>query len=1795
MKTVMTYYTLVYKFVLTAFAAAFSVFLTAQTLDATFSVPADNLINENFCTQVTLANIGNTGYQPYLRLFLPPQVSAATVEVDLLSQPVSDIVLVGVFSGGTLDDPNLPDTDPNNLVSGTTGYSYLNINLPIGSLIDGGVELVITICSDLSGTGVVADQAVVINTQAIYRYGDTPIGTNGSIAGDVLSGSILPKLYYFSYSADITKIATGECEYLTYDLIVDIADLKVVNGMVINAPVPSTLKYWDIISVTPGCIVTQEPALGSSGTIAVQCNNVVGADVPQDVKVSFLATVGDVLNDAVCGNILVTSSASVTSNQQPAPLTALTGVSGFHATFKPISPSSDVIPGNTVSIGFDYGVSLFVDGLSELSFSTQLPNGLQYLNAAYLNGGNIPAVVTNNPDGTTDLTFDLRAANGSDFEPCDVGTFVFEALILENYAGGGIVAAGDQLITDGAVTYDILNGTSGCTEPFSMAYGLDPLVVLKEIVTAPGNGANYVPGELITYRLTAEIPTGDASNVVFEDLFPIPVHDVTDLDLTFGTDIVIAPNDNAGLIPQNISIDVAKNKLIVDWGDVSSTSNGNPLVIAIDITIPISSAPFADGLTHTNFGRFLYDNSAAQTATSLALTSIEIGAPMLTFAKGVLTTDQPNATYSPVMIPVNANASHIDAWDWVTWRLTLSNIGDAPAYDVIVNDFPPTPQLGNCSVLSVKNGMNVNVPYTGNLFGAGLVVSSIPKNNLANLSDQVYIEYKCRVQGNIEAQNQITNEAQATWAAAPGSALQFDPLFETSIVYFERPEIEVNVLDIQPGYGSGNGVHVGEVVTFEALIEIPEGKTLDGTFSCVLPEGLSLEEFISFERPQEISFSIGSTNQVLAGLNITNIGSGTENTNRMITLPLGVITNAASDNDEKEYIRLVYSATVLNTAVNQNGYQLGHTATLQYRNPVSTALTTRTDTHTLEILEPELDVDIAFFNDQILPGDQTYVTLTISHKPTSTGTAFDVDLTNDLPIGLQFVSGSMLTECEDLLAGTPVTTFGSISAMWDSIPLGVSCQLVYTIQAQESFPPCTFAENCTSLKFSSCWNTHLDTLSYGPLNPLGVERTGTTIGLNDYNANRCSEVEVVSPTISTPTIYGAGDVCAGQSLNLFINQYQGVGVNYLWTGPGIQDGFNNYNWNLAQANTGMTGTYQVMVQIGNCYSELSAPFDLNVKPNPTVAVTNVSLPCASGADDLLIEPIVNSGTGPFTFSWNSNNYFSQDSIAVIENALPEDQGVYTLQVTDVFGCTSPIVQTLVSITSQPAAPVISGTNGLCFGDDALISATAYQGNPEYHWSTPSGQFVTNQNFVEWTPNLGESGDVTVFVVIDGCASEASVPMQVTVSQSPADAIFSVNTADICEGETLTFSTPVAAGSYAWSGPNGYSGQSSTPPAIESITVLGEGTYTLVVANGACQSTPFTLDVNVLPLPQTPGLQSNSPICIGEALDLSTSAVATFYTWTLPNGTQVTSESSQYAIAETLASNAGNYLLQIFDGVCWSLPSLVENVQIDIIPAEQAYAGLSIVACADQPFDLQAQNTNTLNGFWSTDDESLQIVSPNQASSAVLGAEIGNTYLFTWSLYNEGCGTYSTDEVAVYAPFPPTAMNDQQDLVEGTPADINVTSNDETGGVSYSITLIDLPDHGTAQVSGSDIIEYSPEDGYAGPDEITYELCLAGCPDMCTTATLKLQIYPYLDVPNIITPNGDGVNDALEIEGIERFASNEITIYNRWGAEVYQTQNYQNDWFGTWNGKPLPDGTYFYVLENTETGETLQNGYITIHQ
>ena len=114
----------------------------------------------------------------------------------------------------------------------------------------------------------------------------------------------------------------------------------------------------------------------------------------------------------------------------------------------------------------------------------------------------------------------------------------------------------------------------------------------------------------------------------------------------------------------------------------------------------------------------------------------------------------------------------------------------------------------------------------------------------------------------------------------------------------------------------------------------------------------------------------------------------------------------------------------------------------------------------------------------------------------------------------------------------------------------------------------------------------------------------------------------------------------------------------------------------------------------------------------------------------------------------------------------------------------------------------------------------------------------------------------------------------------------------------------------------------------------------------------------------------------------------------------------------------------------------------------------------------------------------------------------------------------------------------------------------------------------------------------------YQVCNVNCPEICDTAIVNIQVkgLPITGdcwVPNVMTPNGDGLNDLLKIPCLTAFPDNEIRVYNRWGDRVYDSAPYNNNWGGTFKGELLPPGTYYYILRLSPEDTEGTQGFFTI--
>jgi len=73
------------------------------------------------------------------------------------------------------------------------------------------------------------------------------------------------------------------------------------------------------------------------------------------------------------------------------------------------------------------------------------------------------------------------------------------------------------------------------------------------------------------------------------------------------------------------------------------------------------------------------------------------------------------------------------------------------------------------------------------------------------------------------------------------------------------------------------------------------------------------------------------------------------------------------------------------------------------------------------------------------------------------------------------------------------------------------------------------------------------------------------------------------------------------------------------------------------------------------------------------------------------------------------------------------------------------------------------------------------------------------------------------------------------------------------------------------------------------------------------------------------------------------------------------------------------------------------------------------------------------------------------------------------------------------------------------------------------------------------------------------------------------VVPQIVVPDGFSPNGDGQNDYWNIGFVNDFPGVVVEVYNRWGELLFRSVGYKNPWDGTYQGKPVPVGTYYYII------------------
>jgi len=187
--------------------------------------------------------------------------------------------------------------------------------------------------------------------------------------------------------------------------------------------------------------------------------------------------------------------------------------------------------------------------------------------------------------------------------------------------------------------------------------------------------------------------------------------------------------------------------------------------------------------------------------------------------------------------------------------------------------------------------------------------------------------------------------------------------------------------------------------------------------------------------------------------------------------------------------------------------------------------------------------------------------------------------------------------------------------------------------------------------------------------------------------------------------------------------------------------------------------------------------------------------------------------------------------------------------------------------------------------------------------------------------------------------------------------------------------------------------------------------------------------------------------------------------------------------------------------------------------------------------------------------------------------------------NDNCSVSDEDYVKVYVYDYPLA-GFVRDPAGDVPFGSSVQFTDTTFG-SVTDWMWDFGDGLTSMLQ-------NPDYNYVDPGSYWVTLIASnhGCAD---TAVGGLEVKIIIDIPNVFTPNSDGINDMIWLQGTDLDMIT-MTVYNRWGFSVYTSEGRTFSWTGkTISGVDCEPGTYYYVIEMEykDGNVSEQTGFFTL--
>ncbi|MCS6905399.1 MAG: fibronectin type III domain-containing protein [Bacteroidia bacterium] len=480
--------------------------------------------------------------------------------------------------------------------------------------------------------------------------------------------------------------------------------------------------------------------------------------------------------------------------------------------------------------------------------------------------------------------------------------------------------------------------------------------------------------------------------------------------------------------------------------------------------------------------------------------------------------------------------------------------------------------------------------------------------------------------------------------------------------------------------------------------------------------------------------------------------------------------------------------------------------------------------------------------------------------------------------------------------------------------------------------------------------------------------------------------------------------CVGNTLSLILENPT-PNATYLWSGP---DNFSSTESSPSRAalTTEQAGVYSLLITTPSCPPlRLQSPF-IEVYQTPILEPLPDTVVVCEG-EPITWQARITPNYANAIYEWRApgGDIINTSSILTLGTARITDAGTYSLRVlvpTAPSACGFVSQNVVLVVSPRPRDLQVVTSPKICRGSTLSLALDRLIPGASYTWSGPNNFRIGGTQVEIANIDVPNSGIYSVTVQTRACPTLVVESPFIRVYEAPSITA-SVHQSRVCEGQPLIFNTSAIPNpKFSWIGPSGFSSTSQNP-IIQSATVSNQGVYTVTaidtLAPSGCNTATANVSVTIIPAPRNPGIQVNTPICVGNDLlfTLSNPQAEANYTWSGPANFSFTGVSP--TINNAQLSNAGIYTLIITTGEeCTPLTVFSQRVEINSPPTGSLSSNSPV--CVGGTIILRAPNLSNATYLWvQPNNETTTTTLPIFTLSNVRPNQSGN-YLVTVTI--PGC-------------------------------------------------------------------------------------------------------------------------------------------------------------------------------------------------